>query len=103
MEMIMVSKGDEFLANACPCPMRVGINTVMLMPKAFSTGSYGWFFSGKVDIDELRTQVTVSFVVVGSKGWDQIPASLDNGPGINRNGPNDAVDKKYGPTPQNLF
>jgi len=36
-------------------------------PKRFSSGSVGWHYSGKVMIDGVRVQVSLSLVVVGSK------------------------------------
>lgn len=41
-------------------------------PKRFASGSVGWHYSGKVQIDGDRVQVSLSLVVVGTK-----PKSLD--------------------------
>lgn len=38
-----------------------------LNEKEFSTGSKGYFASGKVELDGKRCQVTVNCVVIGSK------------------------------------
>lgn len=74
--------GNEFLANAAPIPFVVGETTLYLTPKRFSTGSYGWFCSGKVVVDEIKVQATLSLIVVGSKPPEAGLAPVANGPVI---------------------
>lgn len=38
-----------------------------VMPKQFSTGSRGWYGTGKAVIDGKAVQVTFSAVIIGSK------------------------------------
>lgn len=39
-----------------------------LSPKQFKTGSTGWFWQGKVALQGQRCQVSISAVIIGSKG-----------------------------------
>lgn len=60
-----------FLAAAIPLSISGDISTT-LNPKTFSTGSYGWSYSGKLvvtlpDGRSVRTQASINLVVIGSK------------------------------------
>lgn len=51
-------------------PLPVVVNheeTVFARAKVFSTGSKGWYASGKIMVDGLKCQVSVCITVVGSK------------------------------------
>jgi hypothetical protein len=62
---------DEFLAKAAPVAIKVNGQTVTLDPRTFSTGSFGWYFSGKVSIEidgkPVAVQCGLNLTVVGSK------------------------------------
>ena len=52
--------------------VQISGQTVRAIPKVFSTGSIGWFLTGKVEITEgelagERLQVSGNAIVVGSK------------------------------------
>lgn len=57
---------------SCTAPVKLNIQgtdvPIFLEPKVFSSGSVGFYFSGKVFMaDGLKYQATLSYVVVGSK------------------------------------
>ena len=62
----------EFLSNAQAVTFEIAGTNVTADPKEFSTGSFGWYFSGKVSIEvngkKLPVQVGCNLTVVGSKG-----------------------------------
>lgn len=71
----------------CTAPIKLKIEgndaPIFVEPKVFSSGSVGFYFSGKVFLaDGLKYQATLSYVVVGSKrqGNEQAqpPASKAN-------------------------
>lgn len=41
--------------------------TIMLVPKVFSSGSLGWYGQGKVFVGDSRCQVGINVTVIGSK------------------------------------
>lgn len=61
----------EFMDNAKPESFQLAGSNVIAEPKEFSTGSFGWYFSGKVNIEvngkKLPVQVGCNMTVVGSK------------------------------------
>jgi hypothetical protein len=65
-----VSK-EDFKEHAKPVAVTVGGSTLAAMPKEFSTGSFGWYVSGKVVITvggvPVPVQVGMNLTVVGSK------------------------------------
>lgn len=61
----------EFKAKAQPLKIEVAGQTMSATPKEFSTGSFGWYLSGKVTIEvdgkPIQVQVGANLAVVGSK------------------------------------
>lgn len=61
----------DFKAKAKPMALKMGETLQAADAREFSTGSFGWGFSGKivVEIDgvPVKCQVSCSIVVVGSK------------------------------------
>lgn len=62
----------EFLQNATPVTFEIAGTPVTAEPREFSTGSFGWYFTGKVNVEvngkKLPVQVGCNLTVVGSKG-----------------------------------
>jgi hypothetical protein len=62
---------SEFLQNASPISFEISGAPVTAEPREFSTGSFGWYFTGKVNIvvnnKKLPVQVGCNLTVVGSK------------------------------------
>lgn len=59
--------GDEHVTKAPPVLVRIGLDAVTLTPKRFSTGSLGWYYSGKLELEGTRVQLSITAVIVGSK------------------------------------
>jgi hypothetical protein len=61
---------DQF-GSALPLTVDIGGNKVVASPKNFSTGSFGWYATGKVVIEvdgvPCSCQVGLNLTVVGSK------------------------------------
>ena len=61
----------EFLEKAEAVQITVAGTTLMAEKKAFATGSFGWYLSGKavvmVDGKPVQVQVGVNMAVIGSK------------------------------------
>ena len=61
----------EFKANATAVDFNIAGTPVIAEPKEFSTGSFGWYFSGKGTIEvngkKLPVQVGCNLTVGGSK------------------------------------
>jgi len=61
----------EFKQNAVPVTFEIAGTQVTADPREFSTGSFGWYFTGKVSIEvngkRLPVQVGCNLTVVGSK------------------------------------
>jgi hypothetical protein len=61
----------EFKQHAVPVTFDVAGTQVSAEPREFSTGSFGWYFTGKVNIEvngkRLPVQVGCNLTVVGSK------------------------------------
>ena len=61
----------EFKENAQPVTFEIAGTPVTAEPREFSTGSFGWYFTGKVNImvngKSLPVQVGCNLTVVGSK------------------------------------
>lgn len=67
-------KKSEFLSTAQAVTIHVGPQSLVALPKKFSTGSVGFFLNGKVPItlpngQTVTVQVSASLTVIGSKGW----------------------------------
>jgi len=62
---------QEFLAGAKPVTLVLEDGTtVAALPKRFSSGSVGWYFSGRLVLAEVSCQVSMCCTIVGSKpGW----------------------------------
>jgi hypothetical protein len=62
---------DQFKTGAKAVPVGIAGTTMLAEPKEFSTGSLGWYLSGKVVVDVNGTPVTVqvglNLTIVGSK------------------------------------
>ncbi len=65
-----ISRAD-FLAKAEQVKVDIGGVTLFAEPKEFSTGSFGWYLSGKatiqVDGKPVAVQVGANLAVIGSK------------------------------------
>ncbi len=65
---------EAFMANAKAESFQIAGSNVTAEPKQFSTGSFGWYYSGKVTIEvngqKLPVQVGCNMTVVGSKTAD---------------------------------
>lgn len=61
----------EFMAKAGPVTLEVAGSSLVGNVKAFSTGSFGWYVTGKavimVDGKPLSVQIGANLTVVGSK------------------------------------
>ena len=61
----------EFKEHAQPVEFNIAGTPVIAEAKEFSTGSFGWYFSGKVTVEvngkKLPVQVGCNLTVVGSK------------------------------------
>ena len=61
----------EFKDSAHPVSFEIAGTAVSAEPREFSTGSFGWYFTGKVNIvvngKTLPVQVGCNLTVVGSK------------------------------------
>lgn len=73
-----VPSKQTFREHSEPVKVTIADNVFRALPKQFSTGSFGWYHSGKMLVDfsgELLTcQVSMSVVVVGSKDAPLIPS-----------------------------
>ena len=62
---------QEFKDHAQPVTFEIAGTPVTADWKEFSTGSFGWYFSGKVTVDvngkKLPVQVGCNMTIVGSK------------------------------------
>lgn len=61
----------QFVDKAEPIVLKIGDQTIHLDPREFSSGSFGWGFSGKVVLDTCgkpcKVQCSMNLVLVGSK------------------------------------
>lgn len=60
----------EFVAGAAALTVWVGtagVGEFSAQPRVFSTGSFGWYLSGKAKVQGLDVQMGINLVVVGSK------------------------------------
>jgi hypothetical protein len=61
----------EFMSKAEPVKIDIGGFAMVAEPREFSTGSFGWYLTGKatltVDGKPLSVQVGCNMAVVGSK------------------------------------
>jgi hypothetical protein len=69
----------EFTSTAKPLSVTVEGQILQAIAKKFSTGSVGWFLSGKVNVqlpngDIEKLQVGGNLVIVGSKEWKELAA-----------------------------
>ena len=66
---------SDFLAKAEPFKLVIGGAEIVASPREFSTGSFGWYYNGKVPITVdgkvLSVQVGLNLTVVGSKETDK--------------------------------
>ena len=64
-------KKSDFLQNAKPVKVLVNGVEMTATVKEFSTGSFGWYLNGKVNVDvggtSVPVQVGMNLTVVGSK------------------------------------
>ena len=61
----------DFLAKAEPQKVMIGTTEVTAAPREFSTGSFGWYYNGKINVTVdgkvLSVQLGLNLTVVGSK------------------------------------
>ena len=66
---------DTFANEAGPVKVTIGATTFEVDPKEFSTGSLGWYLSGKVTLEvggvRCPVQVGLNLTLVGSKDLPQ--------------------------------
>lgn len=67
---------QRFLANAKPIMGKIGEMPLVFEPKAFSTGSVGYGFSGKIPVQLpdgsiVQLQVSANATAIGSKEWTE--------------------------------
>ncbi len=62
---------EDFKAKAEPLRFDLAGSQIIAVPREFSTGSFGWYVSGKapvtVDGKTLTVQIGMNLIVVGSK------------------------------------
>jgi hypothetical protein len=62
---------EQFHANARPITIQIGEDRLEAEVREFSTGSLGWYLSGKIKVDiggvRVPVQVGLNLTVVGSK------------------------------------
>ncbi len=62
---------DDFFAKAEPLKLEINGVPMIAEPKAFSTGSFGWYLNGKISLmidgKAVPIQIGANFTVVGSK------------------------------------
>jgi hypothetical protein len=70
-----MSSQDAYITFAAPIRVLLDDAHVHASPKTFSTGSSGWYYSGKVQLlcgeEYLTCQVSLCLTVVGSKKWQE--------------------------------
>lgn len=64
---------SRHLLEAKTVDCKVQDQSVPLRPKVYSTGSVGWYFSGKAEIDGTPCQLSFTAVIIGSKPGDSKP------------------------------
>lgn len=68
---------QTFRELAEPIRIQLGEGRFICLPKVFSTGSFGWYHSGKMVHDfngePLTLQVSLSMVIIGSKDAPSLP------------------------------
>ncbi len=66
---------SAFKSAAQPVPITIAGQTLTAEPKAFSTGSVGFFLNGKITVtingEPVRLQVSGSLTAIGSKEWPE--------------------------------
>ncbi len=62
---------EQFLSQAQPVTLTIGDKTIEVKPREFSTGSFGWFYSGKAQLlvgdTAVHVQVGLNLTAIGSK------------------------------------
>lgn len=75
--MNRVPSKQTFREQAEPIRIQLGEGRFIALPKVFSTGSFGWYHSGKMihefGGEPLTVQVSLSMVIVGSKNAPSLP------------------------------
>ena len=68
-----IMDGEYFLQNAGTLNLDVFGSKAMGRPRAFKTGSYGWYTGGKIPITigskKVWAQLGVNLTIPGSKEW----------------------------------
>jgi hypothetical protein len=66
---------SAFKSSAQPVAVTIAGQTVTAEPKAFSTGSVGFFLNGKITVNVngqlVRLQVSGNLTAIGSKEWPE--------------------------------
>lgn len=75
---------------SAPVDVTIDKETHKLYPKKFKSGSVGWYLGGKVIINGIRCQLSLSAVIIGSKppaelidDLDGEQLTIDDLPGLN--------------------
>lgn len=75
--MNRVPSKQTFRELAEPIRIQLGEGRFICLPKVFSTGSFGWYHSGKMvhefHGEPLTLQVSLSMVIIGSKDAPSLP------------------------------
>jgi hypothetical protein len=66
---VSAAKVEEFLASGQKTLEQLGLAEACAFPKEFSTGSIGYNFSGKPQLDGLTLQVGANITAIGSQEW----------------------------------
>jgi hypothetical protein len=65
----------QFLEKAEPVKLVIGTTELVADKREFSTGSFGWYYNGKINVTvdgkPLSVQVGLNLTVVGSKEADR--------------------------------
>jgi len=67
--------GEEFMAAADEMSLEVFGNKLTGEPRTFSSGAYGWYLGGKIEVEvpgqgTVWAQLGINCSIVGSKNWD---------------------------------
>eukprot|EP00041_Stephanoeca_diplocostata_P019469 m.420196 g.420196 ORF g.420196 m.420196 type:complete len:197 (+) comp21314_c0_seq2:217-807(+) len=65
--------GADFLANANDLEVKLFGNTVKGEPREFTSGKYGWYAGGKIEVEvngkTIWGQLGINLVMIGSQTW----------------------------------
>lgn len=73
------TKQEVWVEKSSPIEVKVpgAVGSVVFEPRIFSSGSCGYGFSGKININGDKLQCSFNMVVVGSKDWGKAPEEVE--------------------------